>query len=144
MKIQKIIIPAGTYYIGDPALILHENVWSKFHSSSDETLIQEHETHKFILVPLDSDGLQLDSDLCKYVIDSGSIAIIPKELSEVTIDTEFIRRKTFIKPVLFRYIPYEFMSIGSIFFEMGEGEDMDYEYESEVEGHTYWKEWAEE
>jgi hypothetical protein len=152
MKIKKVIIPAGTYTIGDPGQILSDNYWQKICASIDHTtdiIVQKYNDFNFILIGLGGDGMQYDSDHYQYTIDTGSIAIIPEAMIVDDIVKNNLkssnfsntRTKTFKNPVQIRFLPYEFMSVGNIFFELGEGEDIDYEYESDEFGHTYWNEW---
>lgn len=84
--VNEVIMPAGSYYIGDPCYYVPEHLWGKLLENSgffEKSPIGEIEGFKILAISTEyGDGVYTGSDGRIYPVDSGTIGLTPAELVE--------------------------------------------------------------
>ena len=77
---SELILPPGTYYVGDPMYALGSEHWPHYCRSVDQrTGASIHRGHRSAAFPV-PDGVHLTSDQYPVPVDSACIAALPAEL----------------------------------------------------------------
>ena len=84
-KTQSAIVPAGTYYLGDPCYAIIDEDWGPLLDACNYFQDGNGEIHGFHIVGLSTaygDGTYLGTDNVEYFVDAGMIGLVPIEYLE--------------------------------------------------------------
>ena len=77
----KYILPAGTYFFGDPCYVTEEDLYQELWSKADDGVhLAEHNGHKYFI----GRTAYGDGEYDGFPVDSGQLGLIPIELSDPT------------------------------------------------------------
>ncbi len=139
VKIIRIMVPNGEYYLGDPGYVFEEKEWQEICDQGNGP-IYEARGKKLIMVSVGGDGACIDATGNSYDVDSGSLGLVPIDLVSDRKEAGARGKILCFKgPTLFKYIDQEFLAVGNIVFSFEESE-LDYDYVSSAEG-DYFEVW---
>lgn len=143
MKFESSLLPAGSYYVGDPCYFVQDDRWAEWLNSANykkDPDILEGSLDDFVIAAARTkygDGSYPGSDGIRYAVDSGSVGAVPEEIARekrFTAVDQLGSLVNFKKPFTVSVDDEGTIQIGHIFIETGETED---NYDTE----QYWDDW---
>lgn len=139
---QSIMIPAGTYFLGDPCYVVPDELWSPL---LDATRFFEDDPHilfqgKYNILAFSTaygDGCFRGSDGKDYGVDAGMIGLVETTINPAAVATDYTSIVTFDRPTQCTRDLDGTLTFGDVVIPTGDTDDSDWDDEDFYDDSSY-------